>query len=192
MKLLVDRLTATPSEFCCHADSAWWRAVMPDQPGLPREILEPFALRFEAHRMGSDVYLEGTAEGAIELECSRCLARYRHALGEPFRLVLEPAGERSPADPEATEALAKDGVCLGDEIEAGWFRGDEIHLGAFFRELISLALPVQPLCDEDCAGLCPNCGVDLGVNTCDCRQSKPGSPFEVLRALRDGSTGGDN
>ncbi len=192
MKLLVDRLTTTPTEFSHCADAAWWRAAVPAQPGPPLEILEPFAFRFRAHCIGSDLYLEGTAEGAIELECSRCLARYRHALGERFCLVLEPAGERSPADPEAAAALAKDGVCLGDEIEAGWFRGDEIHLGAFFRELISSALPVKPLCDENCAGLCPNCGVELGVNPCDCRQSKPGSPFEVLRALRDGSTGGSS
>ena len=88
--------------------------------------------------------------------------------------------------------VKNDGVCLGDEIEAGWFRGNEIRLGAFFREVISLALPVKPLCDEDCAGLCPHCGIELGVETCDCREAKPGSPFAVLAALRDRPTGGDD
>jgi hypothetical protein len=171
MKILVDRLTATPAEFSFGGDSAWWRAVMPDQRGIPREVLEPFEFRFEAHRMGGDVY---------------------HDLREPFRLILEPAGERSPADPEAAEALANDGVCLGDEIESGLFRGDEIRLGAFFREVISLALPVKPLCAEDCAGLCPHCGIELGVETCDCRETKSDSPFAVLAALRDGPAGGDH
>jgi len=192
MKILVERLTTTPTEFGWEGDSAWWRAAIPDQPGLPREVLEPFALLVSAHRMREDVYLEGTAEGVLELECSRCLARYRHVLREPFRVILEPAGARSPADPEAAEALARDGVCLGDEIEAGWFRGDEIHLGAFFREVISLALPVKPLCAEDCAGLCPHCGIELGEKTCDCRETKSDSPFAVLAVLRDGSTGGDH
>jgi uncharacterized protein len=140
--------------------------------------------------MGEDLYLEGRAEGALELECSRCLARYRHALREGFRLILEPAGERTPADPEAALALVTDGICLGDEIEAGWFRGSVIHLDAFFREVLSLSLPVKPLCNEDCAGLCPHCGVELGVESCDCRETRSDSPFAVLAALRDGPTGG--
>jgi uncharacterized protein len=192
MKILVDRLTATPTEFSFEGDSAWWRIVMPDQRGVPRELLKPFAFRFEAHRMAGDIYLEGTAEGALEFECSRCLARYGHDLREPFRLILAPAGQRSPADPEAAEALANQGLCLGDEIESGWFRGDEIRLDAFFREVISLALPVQPLCAEDCPGLCPHCGIELGVETCDCRETKSGSPFAVLAALRDGPAGGNH
>ena len=37
----------------------------------------------------------------------------------------------------------------------GWFQGHEIDLGDFFREVLTLALPVQPLCREDCRGLCP-------------------------------------
>jgi uncharacterized protein len=192
MKILVDGLTVTPTEFSFEGHAAWWRAVMPEQRELPRELLEPIGFQLEAHRMGEDVYLEGRAEGVLELQCSRCLARYRHVFREPFRLILEPAGDRSPADPEAAEALVSDGVCLGDEIEAGWFRGNEIHLRAFFREVISLALPVKPLCDEDCAGLCPHCGIELGAETCDCRETKSDSPFAVLAALRDRPTGGDH
>jgi len=192
MKILVDRLTTTPTEFRCEGGSAWWRSEMPSQPGLVIELAEPCEFRFRAHRLGEDVYLEGSAAGVVELECSRCLARYGHVLREPFRLVLEPAGARSPADPAAAEALRRHGVCLGDEIEAGWFRGDEIHLGDFFREVISLALPVKPLCREDCPGLCPQCGIELGKKTCECRATRPDSPFAVLAALRDGPTGGDH
>jgi len=192
MKIPLDLLTVTPTEFSFQGDAAWWRAAMPEPAGLPRALLTPIGFRLEAHRMGEDVYLEGSAEGALELECSRCLARYRHVLREPFRLILGPAGDRSPADPEAAGALANDGVCLGDEIEAGWFRGNEIDLGAFFREVISLALPVKPLCDEGCAGLCPHCGIELGVETCDCRETNSDSPFAVLAALRDRPPGGDH
>ena len=107
-------------------------------------------------------------------------------------MILEPAGARSPADPEAAEALRRDGVCLGDEIEAGWFRGDEIDLGSFFREVISLALPVKPLCNEECAGLCPQCGIELGKQKCDCQEMKSNSPFAVLATLRDGSRSGED
>ncbi|MFQ5417075.1 MAG: DUF177 domain-containing protein [Myxococcota bacterium] len=192
MKIPVARLTASPSEFDFAADAAWWRSAMPASPGAPREAPEPIAFRLTAHRMGEDLLLEGRAEAVLQLECSRCLARYRHGLREVFRLVLEPAGGRTPADPEAAQALVKDGVCLGDEIEVGWYRGNEIDLDAFFREVVSLALPVKPLCKEDCAGLCPHCGIDLSERTCDCRETKVESPFAALAALRDGPSGGGN
>jgi uncharacterized protein len=187
MKLSIDRLTSTPTSFDFEGDSSWWRAAILPQRSLPRELLEPLRFVFQAYLMGEEVYIEGEVRGNVELECGRCLARYRHPLHEPFRLVLEPAGDRVPADPEGAEALARDGVCLGEEFEAGWYRGSEIHLGALALELVSLALPVKPLCREGCPGLCPVCGIDLGTEHCDCREARPDSPFAVLAALRGGN-----
>jgi uncharacterized protein len=105
--------------------------------------------------------------------------------------VLEPAAERVPADPEGAAALARDGICLSDELEAGWFRGSVIDLGPWFRELLALALPVQPLCREDCRGLCPRCGADRNEESCGCTEVKAGSPFEVLSRLKIPSSEGE-
>jgi uncharacterized protein len=182
MKILLARLTATPMEFCRAAEPAWTPAAHAAVDSAPAE---PIVLRGSAYTLGPNIFFEGAAEGVLSLECSRCLARYGHVLREPFRLILEPAGDRVPADPEAAEALSKDGVCLGDEIEAGWFRGNEIDLGAFFREVVSLAVPLKPLCDEACVGLCPNCGADLGDQKCGCGEVRPDSPFAVLAALKN-------
>ena len=96
MKILVDRLTTEATSFRYEGDAAWWRAAMPAEHDLPREILEPFAFDLCARLMGEDLYLEGRVVGALELECSRCLARYRHGFREVFRLILEPAGNRTP------------------------------------------------------------------------------------------------
>jgi uncharacterized protein len=191
MKILVDRLTEAPKPFHFEGDAAWWRDYRGGHGELDCEAAEPFALDVRAHMMGEDIYLEGSMHGAIAVECSRCLARYRHPLREDFQLVLEPAGERMPADPESARALARDGMCLGDELDAGWYRGPEIDLEAFFAEMIALALPIQPLCREDCAGLCPQCGIDRNTASCDCAERKPDSPFAVLSALRVGEEGGD-
>jgi len=123
-------------------------------------------------------------EGEVELACGRCLGRYRQPIREAFRLVLEPAGERVPADPEGAQALADDGLFLSDELESGWFRGTEIRLDRLVRELLSLALPVQPLCREECRGLCPRCGVDRNTVNCECSEERPASPFRVLESLK--------
>jgi uncharacterized protein len=190
MKIPVDRLTATPTSFHYDAGSPWWSTRMQSERGLPGELSEPFRVEVSAHVMGESVGLEGTLEGALELECSRCVARYRHALRESFRLVLEPAGTRSPADPQASQTLAHDGMCLGDELETGWYRGSEVELDGFVLEVISLALPVKPLCRDDCAGLCARCGADRNELACGCEETHSQSPFAVLASLRGGESGG--
>jgi len=184
MKLSLDALTESPTPFEFEAGDAWWRARVAPEPGMVQEPCEPFHVMGKAHKLGDDVLIEGRVEGAFTLECSRCLARYRQPLCETFRLVLEPAGDRSPGDPEAAAALAHDGLCLGDEFETGWYRGGEIHLDSVCLELIALALPVQPLCREDCAGLCPRCGADRNTTTCGCGEVRPESPFAALASLR--------
>ncbi len=185
MKIPVDRLKETPVSFAFEGDADWWRSAFATASGLPGELPEPIRLHCRAQRIGDDIQLEGGADGIVELECGRCLARYRHRFSEAFRFVLEPAGNRVPADPEGAAALARDGLCLGDELETGWYRGSEIHLGAIFVELVSLALPVKPLCREDCPGLCPRCGANLAVARCDCGEIKSDSPFAVLAGIRD-------
>ena len=186
MKLEVERLTAEPTPFAFEEGTTWWYARMPREVGLPREVAEPLRVVGTAYKgsAGEEILLEGTITGALELECARCLARYRHRLREPFRFVLEPAGTRTPAEPEAAAALLRDGMCMADEVELGWYRGSEIQLDSVCRELIALALPVKPLCREDCAGLCPRCGADRNETACGCSEASPSSPFAVLAALR--------
>ncbi len=190
LKIFLDRLTDSPRRYEFDAEPAWWKAAQATLPELAEADRDAFGVTLTAYRMGQDVYLEGEVRGAFQLECSRCLARYSLPLREKLRLVLEPAGERVPAEPEAAAALARDGMCPGDDIETGWFRGREIELGPFLLEVVTLALPVQPLCREDCRGLCPCCGLDRNQTACRCEEAKPASPFEVLRTLhRDSSEG---
>jgi uncharacterized protein len=188
----VDRLDATPSRFDFEAGSGWWRAAMSEDRELPRELDEPFHVRLSAHRIGDDVFLDGAVEGSLPLECARCLARYRHMLREPFRLALEPAGARQPTDPEGVASLARYGMCLAEELETGWYRGDPIDLSGFFHEVVCLALPVKPLCREDCRGLCPRCGADRNAAPCGCPEGPEHSPFAALGALREKSGGGSS
>lgn len=181
MKVIVDRLSTTPVEFSYEGDVGWWSGVVrEDAPGDPTlDGVLAFDLRI--HKMGEHLYLEGEARGAFEFACSRCLARYRHALREPFRIVLEPASGRVPSDPEGADALARTGVFLGDELDSGWYNGPEIDLTRYLQEIVALGLPVQPLCREECRGLCPQCGADRNTETCDCHEASSDSPFAVLR-----------
>jgi uncharacterized protein len=184
MKILVDRLKDSPTELAFEETPAWRAAAEEVLAELRGPLAEPVRAEVRAHRMGLDVYLEGTLRGALDLECSRCLARYREPLSEPFRLVLSPAGTRVPAEPEAAAALDRYGMCLCDELETGWFQGHEIDLCGLFQEIVTLAIPVQPLCKEGCKGLCPRCGADRNAGPCGCGETRPKSPFAALASLR--------
>ncbi len=192
MKLPIDRLSDTPAEFVFEGGDAWWAALPASRGAAPQRLMGPIRFEVKAHRMRPDLYLEGQATGEIEFQCSRCLARCRHALRESFRLVLAPAEDRAPAEPEVAAALARDGLGLSDELEAGWFRGVELDLDHFFLEIVSLALPVQPVCREECLGLCAQCGADRNSKSCQCAETPVDSPFSVLAGLRDLESGGRN
>ncbi len=189
MKLVIEQLSETPQTFTFEVGNGWLRDGL---RAIAEDVARPLApvhIEFLAHRIANHVVLEGEFSGQLDAACSRCLARYRHALRDEFRLVLEPARERTPADPEGAQALARAGLCLGEELEAGWYQGAVIQLDGFFAEVISLALPVKPLCREDCAGLCPRCGANRNEEPCECVEAVPHSPFAVLAALR-GRSGG--
>jgi uncharacterized protein len=58
--------------------------------------------------------------------------------------------------------------------------GREIDLSEAVRQYILLAMPMKPLCREDCAGLCPRCGCNRNIDSCDCSDSGVDPRFAVL------------
>ena len=184
--LSIERLDEVASPHSFEASAGWWASRDPEPREGICEVEEPFRFELQARRVREDVVLEGQMTGQVALECSRCAKRYSDALRDEFRLVLEPVGDREPADPEGVTSLAESGLYLGEDLETGWFRGLHIRLDDFFGEVIALAMPLQPLCREDCPGVCPHCGADRAETQCDCVDEKIDSPFAVLARLKGG------
>jgi len=200
-KLVIDRLTDRPQRFEYEAAASWWSARAGSDGGVGEARVErPFRFSVSANRIGERLLIEGGLQGGLSVECSRCTRRYAHALRDSFRLVLEPFNEhkwgdvraQEAIDPEGERAIAENGICLGEDLEAGWFRGPVIFLDDFFAEVVATAMPIQPLCDEDCPGLCPHCGMERGTEArqgpaseqaaavCSCTDERVESPFAVL------------
>jgi uncharacterized protein len=55
-----------------------------------------------------------------------------------------------------------------EDLGVAFYDGDAIDLGQLVREQFYLSLPMKPLCRQDCAGLCPECGTNLNVSRCEC------------------------
>jgi uncharacterized protein len=130
---------------------------------------------------GTTMHLRGRLSGTIEIECARCLERYPLALGQELDLFYMP---RVAAQAEAQE----EEVELSDrDVVVGYYDGERLDLGEVLREQVLLALPLKPLCREDCAGLCPRCGRNRNASPCGCApEEEPGdSRREPLRRLID-------
>jgi uncharacterized protein len=82
--------------------------------------------------------------------------RFEVALSGPCMRCLEPARPSFAVD---AREISKPGE--GDELDSPYLTGDELNVERWARDALVLALPAAVLCRLDCAGLCPECGVNL-------------------------------
>jgi uncharacterized protein len=116
-----------------------------DVLGVPAGSPVDLDLRLESVMEG--VLVSATAHAEVMGECVRCLDPIARSLEVTMQeLYAYPGYERDDADEET--ALP--------ELE-----GDLINLESALRDAVVLALPLQPLCRDDCPGLCPDCGASL-------------------------------
>ncbi len=136
----------------------------------------PLTADFTLSRHGRRVLVRGRVRGVMGLECSRCLGRFSHPFAGEVDSYLQPGGEDD--DGEDRELTRED-------LDVGSFAGGGIDLRDLIAEQVHLAVPVKPLCREDCRGLCPRCGIDLGKERCSCSPERQDPRWEALRKLKE-------
>src|ERR671935_170043 len=67
-------------------------------------------------------------------------------------------GRRPHVEVDAREVDQPGG---GEELSSPYVERGDLDLRAWARDALALALPSQIICREDCAGLCPICGLNL-------------------------------
>jgi uncharacterized protein len=133
--------------------------------------------------LGSDVqkdkdryHLVGTVATTLELACSRCLEPFAVPVVAEFDLrYLPQAANTGEAEREVEE----------EDLTTAFYRDDVIDVGELVREQLNLSLPMKPLCRPDCRGLCPACGTNLNVTTCQCDPRWVDPRLAGLKALFD-------
>lgn len=112
--------------------------------GVPADRDLVLELRLESVMEG--VLVSGTATTTADGECIRCL--------DPLTRAVEVDVQELFAYPESSSAEA-------GEDEILHLHGDLLDLEPVVRDAIVLALPLQPVCEPDCPGLCVDCGIRL-------------------------------
>ncbi len=124
-----------------------------------------FELVMSAIRTPQGLHLEGEVSSDFEASCSRCLRSL------PTRVV----GPLS----ETFHYPAK------DEEEFIITEGGEMDMGPLVRELLVVSEPSYVLCETDCKGLCPTCGINRNNETCDCESDNIDPRLAILKTLLD-------
>jgi uncharacterized protein len=136
--------------------------------GVPEGSPVELDLRLEAVMEG--VLVTGTARAALEGECARCLEPISDEVEVRFQELF--VYDDLDVDPD-------------EELEVSTLQKDLVDLEPLLRDAVVLALPFQPLCRDDCPGLCPECGARLADDP-DHGHDEPVDPrWAALSALAE-------
>jgi uncharacterized protein len=133
---------------------------------------------------GKVVVLVATVTSTLDVPCSRCLEPFAVPVHATVETRFVPAGDLAKVTADTVRSGA-----VGDDVEElelglAEYRDEAIDLGEVIREQFVLALPMKPVCAEDCRGLCPVCGVNRNLDTCECRQEWVDPRLAVLAELK--------
>ncbi|HZE64245.1 MAG TPA: DUF177 domain-containing protein [Pyrinomonadaceae bacterium] len=125
-------------------------------------------------RDGRRVKVAGKLNGHLQLECDRCLKRLDSTVAVKFNREYVTA-----ADYEAQHTVE----LSEDDLDLSVFDGAVIDVDSLVREELLLAAPHQVLCQQNCQGICSNCGADRNVTTCDCETAEVDPRWAGLKEL---------
>jgi uncharacterized protein len=157
------------------------------RPGDGRRL--DSAVQLDPLMLAGERYTVPGGAVAIRLDVSRTVAGY--ALRLQFHAPVEGACMRcmgSATQPVSVDAREVEQPGEDEELHSPYLDGAVLDVRTWARDALALALPAQIVCDEDCRGLCPECGADLNdVDPEEHRHEAAGDPrWAKLRDLKLG------
>ncbi len=126
-------------------------------------------------RLADSIMVTGRIEPLVELTCARCLESFRQVVAFDLQDEFYPsidissgAGLPLPKDPNVF-------IIGSDHI---------LNLEEASRQYTILALPMKPVCRQDCRGLCSQCGTNLNLGTCQCIPQSTDPRLAALAELK--------
>jgi uncharacterized protein len=153
------------------------RRFQPEEFGQPEEefrVVAPVGLDIEVHKDANKVRLTGRLTTRLQLACSRCLEPFEVPVDSPIDVLFLPAAANVGSGEEEVAS---------EDLGVSFYKDDTIDLGDVMREQFFLSLPMKPLCQPECRGLCPECGINRNRETCACQTEWVDPRFEALKRL---------
>jgi uncharacterized protein len=132
----------------------------------------------EAGDASAEYIVDGTVKFTADYNCSRCLEPYPIANTSTFHVRFRPR-------PDASEENEEIEIAESEELEVEFYTAREIPLRDLALEQIQLSIPMKPLCDEKCLGLCSHCGANMNREECSCEASITDERWGALQEIRE-------
>lgn len=129
------------------------------------QLHKNISLKGEIFKIEDSLMFTGTVGYTFTDQCARCLEEFDNSVESKFSALIV-----NQADIES------------DEIQLVMIDG-VIKLDETIKQLIYLSMPMKSLCRKDCKGICPNCGVNLNNEKCQCENNLTDPRFDKLRDL---------
>lgn len=146
------------------------------------EVANGGSVSIQAMAQKGDAADEYVTDGAVtftaDLQCSRCAEPYPFANTSSFHVRFLPRPEAS-AENEEVEITDQ------EELDVEFYSQRSIPLRDLALEQVQLSIPMKPLCDESCLGLCPTCGVNRTREQCACAESIVDERWGALKDIRE-------
>ena len=137
-------------------------------------VTDTVTLDLDVHKDGSKFRVVGRLDAALELGCCRCLEPFPLVVGVDVDLLYLPVSDNTgDAEVQIKES----------DLGTAFYRDDQIDLGQLMHEQFQLALPMKPLCRNDCRGLCAVCGGNRNTTACQCVERWEDPRLAVLKGM---------
>jgi len=174
MKININTIPEEGLDIRTTKDRNWMQTIFGDV-GESDFTLDEVHITCNVRKVQQSVFLSGTLDTVINLNCSRCLEAATLPVSAPFRYTLVPSAlEENRYEIELSE----------EDLEYGYYEGEIVDCDPLIYEQIVLQIPIKVLCTEDCRGLCPGCGTNLNLGTCNCPADRVDERLAVLKKLK--------
>lgn len=170
MKVVIEQITEGVHPFHFEAPSDLL-VLQTDDVHLPEPIIVDGTLSVA----GGHLVVQARVVTLAEYECSRCLETFSEELAGELAVLYEKKAESRTAE--------KTPVDESDDVDNLSLDAKEIDLTKRVEEALYVAVPMRPLCREDCLGLCPHCGIDLNKQRCACKSEATDPRWQVLKKI---------
>jgi len=135
---------------------------------LGGKFIDPVEVEIEVENTGTIFTGQGKVKTLLQLPCARCLRDFTYPVETEFQTVMV-------EDTRSDRFSPDEGFIL--------INGETADIESIVEEAIFMAIPLCPLCQEQCQGLCPVCGQDKNTATCSCQEDTIDPRWEKLRSL---------
>lgn len=142
-------------------------------------------------RLGGVDYATDPESPEVDLEVARSLSGLHLRLRAPITLVgpcwrcLEPARVTLALDAREFAAEGREDEEFDEDLDSAYVEEGVLDLELWARDSIAEAVPASIVCRDDCAGLCPSCGVNRNEATCDCTVDTTDPRWDALKGLAE-------